>query len=275
VDWMDEKTRRRALEKIAAMTLHIAYPNELLDDRKLENYYEGLEFSVDNYLENIYNLSIFERNFSFSRLRQPVNKTEWIIYGESAVNKLPAGILQGVYFNNDWPRYMNYGGIGLVIGHEITHGIIDQGNEFNKEGNLMDWWEPETKKRFLKKAECIIHQYGNYTVEEVGLNLNGTNSQRENIADNGGTREAYYAYKEWIKRNKLEQRLPGLPYSPEQMFWISAANLFCYKARPKAYSHSPTEFRIRGPLSNMEEFSRDFNCPVGSRMNPMKKCTVW
>ncbi|XP_011706706.1 PREDICTED: neprilysin-1-like, partial [Wasmannia auropunctata] len=162
VDWMDEKTRRSALEKVAAMTLHVAYPNELLDDRKLENYYEGLEFSVDNYLENIYNLSTFKTNFSFSRLRQPVNKTEWINYGSSAVNnafsfltknsiELPAGILQGVYFNNDWPRYMNYGGIGLVIGHEITHGFDDQGREFNKEGNLMDWWEPETKKRFSRK----------------------------------------------------------------------------------------------------------------------------
>ncbi|XP_011689069.1 PREDICTED: membrane metallo-endopeptidase-like 1 [Wasmannia auropunctata] len=235
VDWMDEKTRRSALEKAAAMSLHVAYPNELLDDRKLDNYYEGLELSIDNYLENIYNLSTFERNFLFSRLRQPVNKTEWINYGAPAVinaysllNKnsieLPAGILQGIFFNNERPRYMNYGGIGFIIGHEITHNFDDQGREFNKEGNLVDWWEPETKKRYLKKAECIIHQYGNYTAEEVGLNLNGINTQGENIADNSGTREAYYAYKEWIKRNKPEQRLPGLPYSPEQMFWISASS---------------------------------------------------
>ncbi|XP_018313637.1 LOW QUALITY PROTEIN: membrane metallo-endopeptidase-like 1 [Mycetomoellerius zeteki] len=293
VDWMDEKTRKNALEKAADMTSHIAYPNELLDDRKLEEFYQGLELSADDYMGSIFNLSIFGTNFSFGRLRQPVNKTEWISHGRPAVVnafyssiensiQFPAGILQGIFFNNDRPHYMNYGGIGFVIGHEITHGFDDQGRQFNKEGNLVDWWESETKKRYLKRAECIIHQYGNYSVKEVGLNLNGINTQGENIADNGGIKEAYYAYKEWVKRNKPERRLPGLPYSPEQLFWISAANSWCSKYRPEALKlrittgfHSPGEFRVRGPLSNMEEFSHDFNCPIGSRMNPEKKCTVW
>ena len=114
------------------------------------------------------------------------------------------------------------------------------------------------------------------------LQLNGINTQGENIADNGGIKEAYYAYREWAKRNKHEQKLPGLQYSPEQMFWISAANTWCSKYRPEAMKlrittgfHSPGEFRVRGPLSNMEEFSRDFNCPIGSKMNPEKKCAVW
>ncbi|XP_011866367.1 PREDICTED: membrane metallo-endopeptidase-like 1 isoform X1 [Vollenhovia emeryi] len=293
VDWMDEKTRANALEKAAGMASHIAYPNELLDDRKLEKFYEGLELSADDYVGSIFNLSMFGTNFSFGRLRQPVNKTEWISHARPAIVnafyssiensiQFPAGILQGAFFSNDRPRYMNYGAIGFVIGHEITHGFDDQGRQFNKEGNLVDWWQSETKKRYLKKAECIIHQYGNYTVKDVGLNLNGINTQGENIADNGGIKEAYFAYREWVKRNKPEPRLPGLPYSPEQLFWISAANSWCSKYRPEAMKlrittgfHSPSEFRVRGPLSNMEEFSRDFNCPVGSRMNPEKKCTVW
>ncbi|XP_011257048.1 neprilysin-2 isoform X1 [Camponotus floridanus] len=293
VDWMDEKTRANALEKAADMTSHIAYPDELLDNKKLDEFYDGLELNSADYLGSILNLTIFGTNFSFGRLRKPVNKTEWITHGRPAIVnafyssiensiQFPAGILQGTFFSNDRPRYMNYGAIGFVIGHEITHGFDDQGRQFNKEGNLVDWWEPETKEHYLKRAECIIYQYGNYTVKDIGMNVNGINTQGENIADNGGIKEAYYAYKEWVRRNKPEQTLPGLPYSPEQMFWISAANTWCSKYRPEAMKlrittgfHSPGEFRVRGPLSNMEEFSHDFNCPIGSKMNPKKKCAVW
>ncbi|XP_014481617.1 PREDICTED: neprilysin-11 isoform X1 [Dinoponera quadriceps] len=293
VEWMDEKTRANALDKAASMVSHIAYPDELLDDKKLEEFYAGLELNSDDYLGSILNLTIFGTDFSFGRLRQPVNKTEWISHGRPAVVnayyssiensiQFPAGILQGAFFSNDRPRYMNYGAIGFVIGHEITHGFDDQGRQFNKEGNLVDWWEPETKEQYLKRAECIIYQYGNYTVKDVGMNLNGINTQGENIADNGGIKEAYLAYNEWVKRNGHEPKLPGLPYSPKQMFWISAANTWCSKYRPEAMKlrittgyHSPSEFRVLGPLSNMEAFAQDFNCPLGSKMNPTKKCAVW
>ncbi|CAL7951571.1 unnamed protein product [Xylocopa violacea] len=293
VDWMDDETRKSALKKAASMSSHIAYPDELLDDKKLEDFYENLELTTDNYLEGILNLTLFGVEYSFSKLRKPVNKSDWITHGRPAIVnafyssiensiQFPAGILQGAFFSNDRPRYMNYGAIGFVIGHEITHGFDDQGRQFDKDGNLVDWWAPQTKEKYLERAECIIHQYGNYTVEEVGLNLNGINTQGENIADNGGIKEAYLAYQEWIKRNHAEPKLPGLPYSPEQLFWISAANTWCSKYRPEAMKlrittgfHSPGKFRVLGPLSNMEEFSRDFNCPVGSKMNPEKKCAVW
>ncbi|XP_076754338.1 M13 family metallopeptidase neprilysin 2 isoform X2 [Xylocopa sonorina] len=293
VDWMDDETRKSALKKAASMSSHIAYPDELLDDKKLENFYEKLELNTDNYLEGILNLTLFGVEYSFSKLRKPVNKSDWITHGRPAIVnafyssiensiQFPAGILQGAFFSNDRPRYMNYGAIGFVIGHEITHGFDDQGRQFDKDGNLVDWWAPQTKEKYLERAECIIHQYGNYTVEEVGLNLNGINTQGENIADNGGIKEAYLAYQEWIKRNQAEPKLPGLPYSPEQLFWISAANTWCSKYRPEAMKlrittgfHSPGKFRVLGPLSNMEEFSKDFNCPIGSKMNPEKKCAVW
>ncbi|XP_029033207.1 neprilysin-2 isoform X2 [Osmia bicornis bicornis] len=293
VDWMDDDTRKSALKKAASMSSHIAYPDELLDDKKLEEFYEKLELTTDNYLEGILNLTLFGVEYSFSKLRKPVNKSDWVTHGRPAIVnafyssiensiQFPAGILQGAFFSNDRPRYMNYGAIGFVIGHEITHGFDDQGRQFDKDGNLVDWWAPQTKENYLERAECIIHQYGNYTVEDVGLNLNGINTQGENIADNGGIKEAYLAYREWVKRNEPEQKLPGMSFSPEQLFWISAANTWCSKYRPEAMKlrittgfHSPGKFRVLGPLSNMEEFSKDFNCPLGSKMNPEKKCAVW
>ncbi|XP_057331077.1 neprilysin-2-like isoform X3 [Microplitis mediator] len=294
VDWMDEETRKSALEKAASMTSHIAYPDELLNDAKLEEFYENLQLDDNaSYLKNILNLTLFGTEYSFSKLRKPVNKSDWVSHGRPAVVnafyssiensiQFPAGILQGAFFSNDRPRYMNYGAIGFVIGHEITHGFDDQGRQFDKDGNLVDWWAPSTKEKYLEKAECIINQYGNYTVKEVGKNLNGINTQGENIADNGGIKEAYLAYKDWADRHKPEPTLPGLSFTPRQMFWISAANTWCSVYRPEALKlrittgfHSPGEFRILGPLSNMPEFAEDFQCPLESRMNPKHKCAVW
>jgi membrane metallo-endopeptidase-like protein 1 len=276
------------------MTSHIAYPDELLDDSKLNAFYENLEVNDNDYYTSVLNLTKFGTDYSFSKLRQPVNKSDWITHSKTAIVnafysaiensiQFPAGILQGAFFSSDRPRYMNYGAIGFVIGHEITHGFDDQGRQFDKQGNLVDWWAEETKKRYLEKALCIIKQYGNYTAHEVGLKLNGINTQGENIADNGGVKEAYYAYNVWTKRHGVEPRLPGLQdYTPQQMFWISAANVWCSKYRPETLKnrittgfHSPGRFRIIGPFSNLEDFSNDFRCPLGSNMNPVKKCQVW
>lgn len=293
VDWMDDETKKNALEKADSMTTHIAYPDELLDDKKIEEFYGDLELDEGYYLKSILNLTLFGTQFSFKRLRQPVNKTDWISHGRPAIVnafyssiensiQFPAGILQGVFFSNDRPRYMNYGGIGFVIGHEITHGFDDQGRQFDKNGNLVDWWASNTKSAFVKKAQCIIDQYSNYSVPELNLHLNGVNNQGENIADNGGIKEAYLAYNAWVNRNKPEQKLPGLNYTPNQMFWISAANSWCAKYRPESLKvriltgyHAPGMFRVIGPLSNSEDFARDFKCPKGSKMNPISKCQVW
>lgn len=294
IDWMDEVTRKSAIEKAKSMTTHIAYPEELLDNAKLEEFYDGLEIEPTNYLESVLNLTRFGTNYSFKQLRKPVNKTDWKSHGNPAIVnafyssiensiQFPAGILQGTFFSNDRPRYMNYGAIGFVIGHEITHGFDDQGRQFDKDGNLVDWWHETTKQKYLEKAKCIIEQYGNYSVPEVNLSLNGINTQGENIADNGGVKEAYNAYNVWVAQHGEEPRLPGLQqYSPRQMFWISAASVWCSQHRPESLKirittgyHSPGEFRVLGPLSNLDSFSKDFNCPKGSRMNPVHKCQVW
>ncbi|XP_077302517.1 M13 family metallopeptidase neprilysin 2 isoform X2 [Arctopsyche grandis] len=293
VDWMDDKTKKSAVDKAGSMATHIAYPQELLENEKLTEFYSELEISPDTYLESVLNLTLFGTGYSFKQLRKPVNKTDWIRHGRPAIVnafyssiensiQFPAGILQGVFFSSQRPRYMNYGAIGFVIGHEITHGFDDQGRQFDKDGNLVDWWEAQTKHRYLEKAQCIIDQYSNYSVKDVGLNLNGINTQGENIADNGGIKVAYLAYLKWAKRNGGEQKLPGLNYTPQQLFWISAANTWCSVYRPEALKlrittgfHSPGRFRVVGPISNMEEYAKDFNCPLGSKMNPKHKCRVW
>ncbi|XP_037924758.1 neprilysin-2 isoform X2 [Hermetia illucens] len=293
VSWMDEKTREAALNKLHRMTTHIGYPDEIMKDSKLEEYYKDLDIDPDNYLPSILKMSVFGTNYSFNKLRKPFNKTDWLNHAKPAVVnayyssiensiQFPAGILQEKFFSADRPKYMNYGAIGYVIGHEITHGFDDQGRQFDSDGNLVDWWQENTKKAYLEKARCIIEQYGNYTEVLTGLKLNGINTQGENIADNGGIKESYLAYKKWAEKNGPEPRLPGLPYSPQQMFWISAAQTWCsvyraetLKMRITTGVHSPAEFRVLGPISNMRDFSKDFNCPEGTRMNPIKKCEVW
>lgn len=140
---------------------------------------------------------------------------------------IPAGILQESFFSADRPNYLNYGAIGFVIGHEITHGFDDQGRQFDHEGNLVDWWRDDTKKAYLDKARCIIEQYGNYTEPVTQLKLNGISTQGENIADNGGILFSYRAYQKWTEKNGVEKPLQGLNFTADQLFWISVAQSWC------------------------------------------------
>lgn len=293
IDWMDEETRDEAKLKAKGISPYIGYPDELLQDDLIEELYSGLSLSKSNFYQNVRNLRIWSTNYAFKQLRKQNKRGDWRKHARAAVvnayyNSLensiefPAGILQGAFFDSDRPNYMNFGAIGYVIGHEITHGFDDRGRQFDKDGNDRNWWKPKTDARFKERAQCIIEQYGNYTVPENGLKVNGLNTQGENIADNGGIKEAFRAYRRWTKDFGREARLPGLEYSPDQLFWISAANIWCGKFRPEVLKlrvnsgvHSPARFRIIGPLSNSPEFSTSFNCPTGSPMNPRKKCSVW
>jgi len=294
IDWMDDDTRTRAMEKLRTMKEYIGYPEEILVEKNLEELYEKLEVGADSHFLNGINMSVWGTNYAWRKLREKVDKTDWKRHGAPAVVnafyssiensiQFPAGILQGNFFGSDRPAYMNYGGIGWVIGHEITHGFDDQGRQYDSEGNLKNWWRDATKDQFLDRSNCIIWQYGNYTAKSVNKSLNGVNTQGENIADNGGIKEAYRAYNSWVERHGPEPRLPGMQhYSQHQMFWISAANTWCSKYRDKALEkriktgvHSPGMFRVQGPFSNSQEFARDFQCKPGSRMNPVKKCEVW
>lgn len=294
IDWMDESTRVRAKAKLHSMKEYIGYPDEILDNWRLEELYKKLQIEADTHFQNGIRMSIWGTNYAWGKLREKVDKTDWKRHGAPAVVnafyssiensiQFPAGILQGNFFGANRPNYMNYGGIGWVIGHEITHGFDDQGRQYDDEGNLKNWWDEETKNRFLEKANCIIWQYGNYTAKAVNKSLNGVNTQGENIADNGGIKEAYRAYQAWVNRHGEEKKLPGLQdYTSNQMFWISAGNTWCSKYRNKALekriktgAHSPGLFRVKGPFSNSRNFARDFKCPLGSQMNPVDKCEVW
>ncbi|XP_043224754.1 neprilysin-2-like isoform X7 [Amphibalanus amphitrite] len=308
ITWMDNKTKERAKEKSKSINYHIAYPEEILNNTALDMLYDGLFIDDSHYFENNINMSVFGTNYAFKKLREPIDKNDWRTHGSAAVvnayyspieNSImfPAGILQGIFYDFDRPNYMNYGGIGFVIGHEITHGFDDTGRQFDKNGELLDWWEPETKRRFLKGAECMIHQYGNYTVPEIDMKLNGVVTQDENIADSGGLRLAYRAYRRLAASGPPPQRLPdcrhhraagsrprALPLRPQQIFWLVAANVWCSADRVEHLrntalnsEHVPNRFRINGPISNMAEFAADFGCRPGSPMSPpdSQRCRVW
>ncbi|XP_046657606.1 LOW QUALITY PROTEIN: neprilysin-2-like [Daphnia pulicaria] len=230
-------------------------------------------------------------NYAFKKLRESVNKTNWISHGRPAVVnayysplensiQFPAGILQGAFFGKNRPAYLNYGTIGWVIGHEITHGFDDQGRQFGPDGNLAEWWESPTKKNYLERAQCIINQYGNYSFPELGLNINGINTQGENIAVKGRIKEAS------IEPTSNTRQYTHDPVSrtgiKSQLFWLGAANVWCQKSRPESLklhiltgAHSPSRFRVRGPFANMPQFASDYNCPLSSAMNPVQKCAVW
>ncbi|KPM02741.1 membrane metallo-endopeptidase-like protein 1-like protein [Sarcoptes scabiei] len=253
IDWMDPKTKERARAKALSIRSYIGYPQELHNNSKIEEFYEGLTFTKD-YFQNVQKLRLWSTDYAFGFLDKPNVKGD----------------------------YLNYGAIGFVIGHEITHGFDDRGRQFDQMGNNVNWWEEETDQRFKKRAQCIIEQYGNYTVPENGLKVNGINTQGENIADNGGIKEAFRAYQSYVRDHGPEPYLPGLNYTPEQMFWISAASVWCGKYRPetlKLYvqtgSHSPARFRVTGVVQNSKEFSRVFGCSTGTAMNQDKKCAVW
>ncbi|KAJ8668516.1 hypothetical protein QAD02_010179, partial [Eretmocerus hayati] len=292
-NWMDVNTRKAALNKVHSMKSLIMYPDELMDDTKIMDIYKNLELSPDSYLQNKLNCTRLQTDMSFGLLKKPIEGNEWFhikfpIHADGIyvpdLNQMMirSGFPLGIMFDTNRPQYMNYGSIGFVIGHEITHGFDPHGSQYGPHGELINWWQNDTKVKFMERARCLINQYGNYIHESSGIHLNGEMTLGENVADNGGIRAAYRAYEKWVQRNGVEPTLPGLNYSPRQMFWISSASFYCKSQNNLTElldlfqsPHSPAEFRIMGSLSNMPEFARDFHCLKGSRMNPGKRCTVW
>ncbi|XP_044005621.1 neprilysin-2-like [Aphidius gifuensis] len=293
-NWIDKKIKKLAVNKVNNMIRQIAYPDELFNDTKIDDYYKDFEFFDESYFNSCLSAKSFHKKISWKLIKKTVDKNDWSNFGSltSNVNSyysrssnkilIPAGILHGMLFDDYRPKYLNYGGIGSIIGHEITHGFDIQGSQFDDNGKLANWLTPTISKIYHEKAQCFIDQYNNYTVSEVELKVNGINTQSENIADNGGVKAAYFAYKNWLLKNNIENKLPNLNYEPKQMFWISFANTWCSKYRltnlkdsVNLDNHSPNEFRVVGPLSNIQEFSNDFNCPIGSPMNPLTKCSIW
>ena len=289
-EWLDESTKTIALAKVDAIRLKIGYPDFILNREKLRERYENIEIHPDRYFENILSILRHLTKNEHAKIGNMVDKDAWntapaVVNAYYSRNKnqimFPAGILQPPFYHRHFPRALNYGGIGVVIGHEITHGFDDKGRLFDKEGNLNTWWSDDATDNFREKIICIVEQYNNFVVPEVNLPLDGVMTEGENIADNGGLKQAFKAYKVWLKHNS-DYDLPDVPLTAKQLFFLNFAQVWCGVSRPEAARsklktavHAPGRFRVLGTLRNSKDFAETYKCASGSPMNPQKKCSVW
>uniref|UniRef100_A0A8C9RZX5 Phosphate regulating endopeptidase homolog, X-linked n=1 Tax=Scleropages formosus TaxID=113540 RepID=A0A8C9RZX5_SCLFO len=295
-DWMDEETERKATEKAHAVLAKVGYPEFILNDSYINEDIKRLSFSEGNYFGNMMQTLRFISQTDIGWLRKTVPRTEWFTnpttvnaFYSSSTNQIrfPAGELQKPFFwGFSYPRSLSYGAIGVIVGHELTHGFDNNGRKYDKDGNLDQWWSNASISRFNEKTQCMVEQYSGYRWEEAGMNVNGKRTLAENIADNGGIREAFRAYRRWIdthRSGREEPLLPGLGLSNNQLFFLSYAHVRCNSYRTEAArdqiqsgAHSPPKYRVIGAMSNYEEFHRAFGCPQGSIMNRgPHSCRVW
>lgn len=290
--WIDQETRAKAEEKANEIGLAVGYPDDILSSEKLNERYRGLIISPTNYFDNSINLAIYDTQKYIENLNKPVDRQEWAgypavinAYFEQSNNRIiiPAGILQPPIYNEYFPKALNYGGIGIFVGHELTHGFDDTGRNFDKKGDMKQWWTENSIDAFKKQGECFAEQYSNYSMH--GKNINGLISKGENIADNGGLRQAYQAYNKWLEAHPDEienEFLPGLNITGKKLFYLGFAQVWCGTIRPEAVdnkletdSHSPGKYRVLGSLRNFEEFSKEFKCHEGTSMNQKNRCKLW
>jgi len=280
--WMDNVTRGRAVQKMKAIINKIGYPDKWRD-------YSKLAVKKGDYFGNTMAANVFEFNRQAEKVGKPVDKTEWGMtpptvnaYYNPLVNEIvfPAGILQRPYFNRDFPPAMNLGGMGMVVGHELTHGFDDEGRKFDATGRLREWWEPKVVEAFETRAQCVEKLYDGYEVQP-GVHLNGKLTLGENIADLGGLKEAYGAYQLWIKEHgATEPIVEGL--TNDQLFFLGFAQTWCTVATPEferlmatVDPHSAPRYRVIGPISQFPEFGEAFSCKEGTPMRPKDTCEVW
>lgn len=264
LDWMDDSTKQKALDKLAAITVKIGYPDKWKD-------YSTLEIVPDNYMVNVLNANKFEFIKNIEKIGKPVDKTEWGMtpqtvnaYYNPTNNEIvfPAGILQPPFFNPDADDAVNYGAIGVVIGHEMTHGFDDQGRKYDKDGNLNDWWTEADAQRFGEKTVLLAQQYDNYKLLD-SLNVDGQLTMGENIADLGGLNIAYDALQMSYK-GKTPEEIDG--FNADQRFFLGYGQIWRQNIRDKELMrrlkedvHSPGETRVNVPIFNLDVFLEAFN----------------
>ncbi|KAK0086414.1 hypothetical protein PV325_003244 [Microctonus aethiopoides] len=279
--WLDVETRNNASHKVMSAKTNIGYPDFYRNDNEITEIFRDLQIGESTYLHNVWKIHRFNAALT---LRGTGNKDEhfatWIpvlasttsstafYYALENVIVVSPNRLQRPTIDKTQPSYMNYGRIGFVIGHELGHVFDTLRNSISKDKITKDLLIKTSAENLNKRVDCIMDQYNNYTFEDTNNIVNVRLPHRENIADNVGVKMIYYAYKDWSSLHDPEPTLPGLNYTSSQMFWISLASLRCTGRR------TPNQYRIIGILSNIPEFSKDFNCPLGSPMNPTKKCTI-
>nr|XP_020845555.1 phosphate-regulating neutral endopeptidase isoform X2 [Phascolarctos cinereus] len=295
-EWMDAGTKRRAREKARAVLAKVGYPKFIMNDTYVNEDLKAMKFSESDYFGNVLQTRKYLAQSDFFWLRKEVPKTEWFTnpttvnaFYSASTNQIrfPAGELQKPFFwGTAYPRSLSYGAIGVIVGHEFTHGFDNNGRKYDKNGNLDPWWSTDSEEKFKEKTKCMVSQYSSYYWKKAGLNVKGKRTLGENIADNGGLREAFRAYRKWIndKRQGVEEDLlPGVKFTNNQLFFLSYAHVRCNSYRPEAAreqiqigAHSPPQFRVNGAVSNFEEFQKAFNCPVNSTMNRgTESCRLW
>ena len=282
LDWMSASTKAKAIIKLDAFTKKIGYTDKW-------KTYDGLVITRNNFLENIRNANRWGYKDNIDRLGKPIDKTEWGLtpptinatYSPSK-NQItfPAGILQFPFFDFAADDAINYGGIGAVIGHEMTHGFDDQGRQFDADGNLRDWWTADDAKQFKTKADMVVSQYDAYTVLDT-LHVNGKLTLGENLADLGGLAIAYEAFKK-TPQGKTTTKIEG--FTPDQRFFLSWAQVWRSSYLPETAAqliltdpHSPNQYRTNGIVSNMDEFYKAFDVKPGDKMyKPVdKRIRIW
>ncbi|XP_065211503.1 neprilysin-11-like [Planococcus citri] len=294
VPWMDETTRQRALNKLQLVKPYIVYPDGIKSTNLLNEYYQNTKITDNFYDTAITIIQNRVKNIS-STLNQmnDFSNAEWILI-PTIVNAfyapelnsivIPAGIIGLSIYNNSL-RALDYGGIGSIVGHELTHAFDNTGRRFNEIGNLENWWQPETLNSYREKAKCFVNTYANYSTDFGGSSqkVDSKLSLREDISDNGGFKESLFAYRKSISELGEEPILPQFEnFTHEQLLTLAFANVWC--ENPNIYSwymsyfkfHSPNAVRVNGVLQNSKEFAEIWKCPKGSNMNPNSdKCSVW
>jgi endothelin-converting enzyme/putative endopeptidase len=279
VSWMTPATRQKALDKLKAITNKIGYPEKWRD-------YSSVAIRRDDAIGNGFRADQFEFQRQLNKIGKPVDRLEWGMtpptvnaYYDPEMNNInfPAGILQPPFYDNKMDDGVNFGGIGMVIGHELTHGFDDEGRQFDAHGNLRDWWTPADAKEFESRTACVVKEYSSFSVAP-GANVNGELTLGENTADNGGLRLALMALVNTIGADG--KSIDG--FTPEQRLFLSFGQIWCENAREEAdrlqvqtNPHSPPRFRVNGVVENMPEFQKAFSCHAGQPMVSANACRVW
>jgi putative endopeptidase len=284
LSWMSDETKKQAKVKLDAIRNKIGYPDVYRD-------YSSVQIKSGDLLGNVARANEFESKRLIAKIDKPIDRKEWRMspptvnaYYSGSFNEIvfPAGILQPPFFDKSMDDAINFGGIGLVIGHELTHGFDDQGRKFDPQGNLHDWWTEQDGKEFEQRVSCVANEYSNFVAVD-DQKLNGRLTLGENTADNGGARIALAALEHMIaddKTGKEGQKIDG--YTPEQRFFLGFGRVWCEKSRPETSRmrvltdpHSPGKYRVNGVVQNMPEFQKAWGCKAGQPMVAENACHVW
>ncbi len=283
LQWMSAETKVKAKAKLRAITDKIGYPDHWRN-------YSALQISPTDAFGDQERATAFENDRELNKIGKPVDPLEWGMtpptvnaYYDPSMNNInfPAGILQPAFYDSHASLAVNYGHIGAIVGHELTHGFDDEGAKFDGKGNLDDWWTPEDKKNFEARTGCLVKQYGSFVAVD-DIHVNGKLTLGENTADNGGLLLAYMAYLDRAKKDGIDTAKKIDGYTGPQRFYIAFAQNWCENTRPETVRqrvftdpHSPDHFRANGPIVNQPGFAGAFGCKVGEPMTPVNNCRVW